>query len=90
MRGRASRAETAPQHGPGRLQVGVCLGVGRTAALVVASGQMISQRIFENLVCAQWQVRRIPGDARRRQVLAHRAWLVPGGGSMAVHCARGS
>jgi len=52
------------QHGPGRLQVGVGLGVGGAAALVVEPGQVIAQGVLEDLVRPERQVGGIARDVR--------------------------
>jgi hypothetical protein len=50
------------QHGPGRLQVGVGLGVGGAAALVVDPGQVIAQGVLEDLVGPERQVGGVARD----------------------------
>ena len=59
------------QHGPGDLQVGVGLRVGRAAALVVEAGQVIAQRVLEDLVRADRQVGRVAGQVVGGQVALH-------------------
>ncbi len=62
---------------PGDLGVGVGLRVGRARALVVDAGQVIAQRVLEDLVRAQRQVGRIAGEVVGGQVLPHggdRCW----------------